>query len=146
MAVPSRLSPEERATFAGLADLLIPRHGRLPAATEAGAHEELLDRVLGHRPDIVDDLKRGLAAAQGAEPSEAANRLSQSDAAAFNAITLAASAAYYMCDEVRALIGYPGQEKAPYDPHETPVYLTNGMIERIVLRGPIYRPTPDRSD
>ena len=146
MAAPSRLSPEERATFVGLADFLIPRHGRLPAAIEVGAHEELLDRVLGHRPDIVEDLLRGLAAAQGAEPSEAANRLSQSDAAAFNAVTLAASAAYYMCDEVRALIGYPGQEKAPYDPHETPVYLTNGMIERIVLRGPIYRPTPDRSD
>ena len=146
MAAPSRLSPEERAAFAGLADFLIPRHGRLPAATEVGAHEELLDRVLGHRPDIVEDLRRGLAAAQAAEPSEAANRLSQSDAAAFSAVTLAASAAYYMCDEVRALIGYPGQEKAPYDPHETPVYLTNGMIERIVLRGPIYRPTPDRSD
>ena len=145
MSQASRLSAEERATFAGLADLLIPRHGRMPAAPEVGAHEALLDRVLGHRPDIVDDLLRGLAAAEGAEPGEAANRLSQSDAAAFNAVTLAASAAYYMCDEVRALIGYPGQEKAPYDPHETPVYLTNGMIERIVLRGPIYRPTPDRS-
>ena len=146
MATPSRLSQEERAAFAGLADFLIPRHGRLPAATEVGAHEALLDQVLVHRPDIVEDLRRGLATAQGAEPSEAANRLSQSDAAAFNAITLAASAAYYMCNEVRALIGYPGQEKAPYDPHETPVYLTNGMIERIVLRGPIYRLTPDRSD
>ena len=109
-------------------------------------HEALLDRVLDHRPDIVGDLLRGLAAAEGAEPGEAANRLSQSDTAAFNAITLAASAAYYMCNEVRALIGYPGQEKAPYDPHETPVYLTNGMIERLVRRGPIYRPTPVRDD
>ncbi len=140
------LSADERTVFAGLADLLIPRHGRMPAATEVGAHAELLDSVLAHRPDIVDDLRRGLAAAQGADPGEAANRLSQSDAAAFNAITLAASAAYYMCDEVRTLIGYPGQDKAPFDPRETPAYLTNGMIERLVRRGPIYRPTPDRND
>ena len=146
MSHASRLSPDERAVFAGLADLLIPRHGRMPAATEVGAAGDLLDRVLAHRPDIVDDLMRGLAAAQGAEPSEAANRLSRSDPASFNAITLAASGAYYMADEVRALIGYPGQDKAPYDPHETPVYLTNGMIERLVRRGPIYRPTPDRRD
>ena len=65
MSQASRLSQEERATFAGLADLLIPRHGRMPAATEVGAHAELLDQVLGHRPDIVDDLLRGLAAAEG---------------------------------------------------------------------------------
>ena len=146
MSQASRLSPDQRAVFAGLADLLIPRHGRMPAATEIGAHAALLDWVLGHRPDIVDDLLRGLAAAQGAEPSEAANRLSQQDPAAFNAITLAASATYYMAEEVRGLIGYPGQEKAPYDPHETPVYSTNRMIERLVRRGPIYRPTPDAHD
>ncbi len=140
------LSADERAVFAGLADLLIPRHGRMPSATEVGAHAELLDRVLAHRPDIADDLRRGLSAAQGEDPGVAANRLGQRDAAAFNAITLAASAAYYMCAEVRALIGYPGQDKAPFDPRETPAYLTNGMIERLVRRGPTYRPTPDCKD
>ena len=142
MPPPSKLSPDDRATFAALADFLIPRHGPLPAASEAGATADLLDRVLASRPDIVADLMRGLAAARGKEASQAANHISQSDPAAFNALTLAASAAYYMSEQVKAAIGYPGQDKAPYDPHETPTYLTNGMIERVTRRGPIYRPTP----
>lgn len=141
MSQQSKLTPEQRATFAGLAGLLIPRHGRMPAITELAEYDSLLDRVLGYRPDIVDDLIRGLTAAEGQDASEAANRISQNDAAAFNAISLAASACYYLSDEVRELVGYPGQDKSLYDPDETPVYLTNGMIERVMRRGPIYRTT-----
>ena len=31
---PSRLSDEDRQTFAAIADLLIPSYGKMPAATE----------------------------------------------------------------------------------------------------------------
>jgi hypothetical protein len=58
----------------------------------------------------------------------------------FEAISPAASAGYSMTDRVRELIGYPGQENAPYDPLKTPDCLTNGMIERVVGRGPIDKP------
>lgn len=141
MTQQSKLTPEHRATFAGLAELLIPQHGRMPAITALAGYEKLLDRVLAYRPDIVDDLIRGLESARGLGASEAANRMSQKDAGAFNAISLAASACYYMSDEVKELLGYPGQDKSQYDPDETPVYLSNGMIERVMRRGPIYRTT-----
>jgi hypothetical protein len=138
----SRISDEDRKTFAAIADLLIPAYGKMPAATEVGVHGEMLDRVLGFRPDIVEAFQRGLEKCRGKSASDGANALSQDDQAAFEAISLVASAGYYMSDRVRALIGYPGQENAPYDLHETPTYLTNGMIERVARRGPIYKPTP----
>jgi hypothetical protein len=137
-----RLTAEFRAVFEQLADVLVPAHGKMPAASVVGAHEGLLDDVLKHRPDIRDDLLRALAAAKGREPRAAANDLLRQDAAAFNALGLAVSGAYYMSPRVRELLGYPGQESVSYDPYATPDYLTDGMIERVVVRGPIYRPTP----
>ncbi|HXQ84473.1 MAG TPA: hypothetical protein VN769_10445 [Xanthobacteraceae bacterium] len=139
---PSRLTPELRAVFEQLADVLVPAHGKMPAASAVGTHEGLLDDVLKHRPDIRDDLLRALTAAQGREPRAGANDLLRKDAAAFNALGLAVSGAYYMSPRVRELLGYPGQESVSYDPYATPNYLTDGMLERVVARGPIYRPTP----
>jgi len=139
---PGRLTPQLRAIFEELADVLVPAHGKMPAASAVGAHESLLDDVLKHRPDIRDDLLRALTAAQGREPRTAANDLLRKDPAAFNALGLAVSGAYYMSPRVRELLGYPGQESVSYDPYATPNYLTDGMLERVVARGPIYRPTP----
>lgn len=138
----SRVGDEDRKVFAAIADLLIPRYGELPAASEVGVHETLLDQVLGFRPDLVEAFQRGLEKCRGKSASDGANQLSREDSEAFDAITLIASAGYYMTDAVRAGIGYPGQEKVDYDPFETPDYLTNGLIERVVRRGPVYKDAP----
>ena len=95
-STPGRLTAELRAVFQQLADVLVPAHGKMPAASAVGAHEALLDDVLKHRPDIRDDLLRALTAAQGQEPRAAANNLLRQDEAAFNALGLAVSGAYYM--------------------------------------------------
>ena len=141
MSQSQRFSQEQRETFDAIGNLLIPEYGRMPALTDLSDYEALLDKVLSKRPDIANDLLRGLDKAAGQDPSSAANELSQTDAEAFNAISLAASATYYMSDEIRALVGYPGQDKTKYDPNETPAYLMNGMVERVMKRGPIYRST-----
>jgi len=44
---------------------------------------------------------------------------------------------------VRAKLGYSGQTSKPIDPH--PDYLEGGLLQSVLNRGPIYRPTPDRS-
>lgn len=132
----------QRVRFAALADLLLPAWGKMPSASAVNVHRDLLDLVLQSRPDLVEEFTRGLTACADGEPSEAINKLFRTDHAAFNAINLIATAAYYMTDEVRTLVGYPGQESAPYDPHETPDYLLDGTLERVVRRGPVYRPTP----
>ena len=49
-------------------------------------------------------------------------------------------AAYFMNPHVQQLIGYAGQTPRPIDPH--PDYLDDGLLDSVISRGPIYRPTP----
>lgn len=138
----SKLSPEQRAAFAAVADLLIPAYKKYPSATSVGVHEKMLDDVLGFRPDLVEAFLRGVASIDTANLSASVNALYKADPAAFNAISLAASGGYYMTPEVRQVLGYPGQESVPYNAHEVPDFLMNHRLENVSRRGPIYRPTP----
>jgi len=139
----SILTPEQRSTFAGIADYLIPNAEGMPSASEVDVHGAILDRVLMLRTDLQEAFLRGLEKCGGAPAAEAANALNRDDPAAMGAIGLAASAAYYMSPRVRKLIGYPGQESRPDpDPDATPPYVTNGMLQKVIDRGAIYKPTP----
>jgi hypothetical protein len=132
-----------RETFRAIADVLIPAAEGMPAAGEVGVHADVLDRILGLRPDLADRFLRGVRAAVGMDPRQAAEHLNKNDPDALGAIGLVASAAYYMQPHVRELIGYPGQERRPGDPDETPEYVSNGMLQQVIDRGPIYKPTPN---
>jgi hypothetical protein len=141
----STLTKQRRATFAGIADVLIPAEEGMPAATQVDVHKDMLDHVLSLRPDLADDIWRGLDAAEGKPPQEAAANLNTTDAAALSAIGLAASAGYYMTPKVRELIGYPGQQSRPdSNPDAEPEYVTNGMLRKVIERGAVYRPTPQK--
>lgn len=137
------VTPEQRSTFAGIADYLIPNTEGMPSASEVDVHGAILDRVLMLRTDLQEAFLRGLNSCTGVTPSDAANALNRNDPAAMGAVGLVASAAYYMTPRVRDLIGYPGQESRPDpDPDATPTYVTNGMLQKVIDRGPIFKPTP----
>lgn len=138
----TKLNDKLRGTFAAIADVLIPEAEGMPSATQVDVHGEILDRMLGLRPDLREPFLRGLQAAVGKDPQQAAEQLNKDDPAALGAIGLVASAGYYMMPKVRELIGYPGQEKRPGNPDEEPEYVTNGMLQVVIDRGPIYVPTP----
>jgi len=131
-----------RATFSGIADILIPEAEGMPAASAVGVHKEMLDHILTLRPDLREDFFRGIARAHNKDAKFAAEELNVQDAAALSAIGLIASAGYYMSPHVRELIGYPGQERRTYDPDGIPEYVTNGMLKVVQDRGAIFRPTP----
>ncbi|HVJ41896.1 MAG TPA: hypothetical protein VM639_10370 [Dongiaceae bacterium] len=132
-----------RETFAAIADVLIPNAEGMPAASEVKVHETMLDHIVALRPDLREDLLRGLTKAAGRNATEAANDLNKTDAAALSAIGLVASAGYYMTPRIRELIGYPGQESRPdSDPDAVPEYVKNGMLQQVIDRGPIFKPTP----
>lgn len=137
------VSDGEREVFAGLADVLIPAAEGMPAASDVDIHGAMLDRILGLRPDLLEAFQRGLAAAAGKPPANAAEALNRDDAEALGAVGIVASAGYYMTPAVRELIGYPGQENRPADPDETPEYVANGMLQQVLDRGPIFVPTPE---
>lgn len=137
-----KITPQMRSLFGRIADMLIPAYKQFPSASDVGVHQKLLDDVLTFRPDIAESFLRGLERTDPDALSISINKLSREDSEAFNALTLAASGGYYMAPEVRAVLGYPGQESVSYNPHEVADYLTNHTLERVMLRGAIYRPTP----
>ncbi len=98
-----------------LADALIPAEDGMPSASEAGATGEWLEVVLKARPDLREPVER-------LDPE---------------AVAAAIVAAYYLNPEVCERIGYAGQRAIPLGPpdHEE-------LLDSVVARGPVYRPTP----
>ena len=138
----SKLDDALRRTFLALADALIPEAEGMPAASQVGVGGDILDRMLALRPDLREAFLRGLRTAAGKPAAEAAEALNRDDPAALGAVGLVASAGYYISPQVRALIGYPGQESRPADPDTPPEYVTNGMLQQVINRGPIFKLTP----
>lgn len=138
----ARVPAAEREAFAALADILIPAHGTMPAASDVGVHLDGLDKVINFRPDLLEPFRKAMKQVAGQPARAAADLLFAEYPELFQLVALVASGAYYMHPEVRALIGYPGQESLTYDTAASPPYLTGGALGEVLARGPVYRPTP----
>jgi hypothetical protein len=136
------VTPDQRAVLAALADVLVPAAEGMPAASEVRVHERWIDRALAARPDLEDELLATLEAAAGREPAAEVERLRTREPARFEALSLLVTGAYYLHPRVRKLIGYPGQRRNPAYPDEAEWYLRDGLLDPVIGRGPIYRPTP----
>ena len=134
-----QLSEPERHRLGLIADALIGGGGGLPSAREADVQGVWIDRVLAARPDLFDVLSK--AASISGDPQLVLDRL---DSAELDHIKYAIAAAYLINPRVRALLGYPGNapEKQPAYPDEAQSYLEDGILDAVIKRGPIYRPTP----
>lgn len=131
-----------KTTLLKIADVLIPEAEGMPAASQVDVGGAVLERILALRSDLEPSFRRGLQSAIGIEPTTAARAMLKNDPEALSTIGLVAAAAYYMEPRVRALIGYPGQERQLYDAEATPSFVENGLLQKVIDRGPIYRPTP----
>ncbi len=131
------LSTHARATYAGLADELVPAGHRLPSASGAGVPEALIDQVLSYRPDLRPAFDAALDLAAGIEPAEEAlDTLADQHPVEFAALTTLTSGAYFLSPEVRALLGYRGGEPRPVH-DDVATYVD--MLEAVVDRGPLHR-------
>jgi hypothetical protein len=123
-------------------DHLIPEAHGMPAASAMDVGTSQLDVVLASRPDLVPHLERAFA---DADLSDVDAFVASLDPSAYDAVTLAIVAGYYMHPEVHRLIGYPGQ--VPKDVQrmsEREIYQEGLMdlAQKVLDRGPVYRPTP----
>lgn len=130
----------ERAALAALADTLIPAGDGFPAASEAGVAATGLDEVLSFRPDLAAGVKKLLSSAQGRPAVEAVAELRGNDPADFGVLTEVVASAYFLNPQVRARLGYDGQQPRPIDPGSND--LDPALLQPVIDRGPIYRPTP----
>ncbi|MCI0536000.1 MAG: hypothetical protein L0Z50_12310 [Verrucomicrobiales bacterium] len=132
----------ERAILADLADVLIPAGEGFPCASAAGVAVEGLDLVLACRPDLAAALKSILAFALGRNPRDTIAELKKAEPALFAALAEFVPGAYFLNEQVRHRLNYHGQNARPID--HRPDYLGDGLLQSVIDRGPIYRPTPGR--
>src|SRR5262249_32075148 len=126
--------------LAGLADVLIPAGDGMPAASAAAVAEEGLDQVLAAVPSLAASLADVLSKAKGREPADFIANLVRTDPSAYGVLTEVVTAAYFMNSDVRKAVGYTGQGPTPLDPRVD--YMEDGLLESVIKRGPIFRPTP----
>jgi hypothetical protein len=139
------VSDATRAGLSRVGDHLIPEAHGMPSASAMGVGTSQLDVVLSSRPDLAPHLERAFAGADLDDVSGFVTSLSEEDPEAHGAVTLAIVAGYYMHPEIHRLIGYPGQ--VPKDvrrmgDHEMYEEGLLELAEKVIERGPIYRPTP----
>ena len=133
-------APTERSVLGALADVLIPVAEDFPSASGAGVAERGLDEVLCCRPELFDPLKRLVASANGRQPREFIDELKRNDPLTFGLFADFVGGAYFLNASVREKLGYGGQTVRPIDPR--PDYLDDGLLQSVIDRGPIFRPTP----
>ena len=133
-------NPDQRAVLAGLADVLIPAGDGMPSASAAAVAGQGLDQVLAAVPGLAAGLADVLAAAKGREPAQVVANLARTDPSAHGVLTEVVTAAYFMNPDVLKAVGYAGQGPSPIDPRAD--YLEDGLLESVIKRGAIYRPTP----
>jgi len=134
---------ELRARLARIADRLIPGTQEMPAPSSLDLAGSGLDLVLASRPDLADGLRRALEAAGDADdPIAWVERLATADPSAHAALVTVVVAGYYLHPEVQRRLGYPGQAGEVVRVDGYPDFVHEGQLERVLDRGPIYRPTP----
>ena len=127
----------DRETLAALADVIIPAADGMPSASEAGATGSLLDEVLRVRGDLEEPLATLTTAAAGKDPAAEVARLRADEAELFEALTTAIAGGYFMSEDVRERLGYPGQQALELENDHDPA-----LLAPVIERGTIYRPTP----
>lgn len=139
-----KIEEEERKILAALADVLIPAGDGFPSASQAGVANEHLDSVLQFRPDLKDGLRNILVNAAGRNPHEFMDEIKTRDEASYEILTELVPGAYFLNEQVRARLSYDGQSPRPIDPRAD--YLDDDLLQSVIDRGPVFRPTPSVED
>jgi hypothetical protein len=132
------LGAEARHRFAQIADRLIPAAHGMPSAAEV-VGDDRLNFVLRARPDLADPLNAALRAELGDDVEKRLEILGRDEQANLAALQLILVAGYYTDKRVRDLIGYAGQEAIEVRSWELPPYLEEGLIDKVLERGPVWR-------
>jgi hypothetical protein len=131
------MDERERATFAAVADHLIPAAHGMPSAGEV-VKEDRIEFVLRARPDLAGPLTAALRLDLGTDVQGRLDALA-GESANLGALQLTIVAGYYTDKRVRDLIGYPGQAAIEVKSWLLPEYIEEGHIDAVLARGPVWR-------
>jgi hypothetical protein len=141
--MPEIFDATERAVLAALADVMIPSGASFLSASAAGVSGDGLDQVLAVRPELAKGLKQILQSARGRAAAEVVAELQANDPGTFAVLAEIVPGAYFLNPNVRTAIGYAGQIAHPIDSNSD---CPDGLLQSVIDRGPIYRPTKGQGD
>lgn len=142
MVTPAAAAPQlttaQRERLSVLADLLIPGFDRMRPASAADVSTKWVDVALAHRPDLYPPLENALAlTATAGDTGVSLERLSLEHPETFDGLTILVAGAYLMNPDVRSELGYRADDVRHYT-DDVDTYAD--MLERVVERGPMFRP------
>jgi hypothetical protein len=132
------LDAARRATFAAVADHLIPAAHGMPSAGEV-VGDARLRFVLTARPDLIEALAAALRPELGPDPAARLATLERDEPDNHGALLLAVVGGYYTDKDVRDRLGYPGQMAKQLYSWKVPEYVDEGLIDKVLARGPVWR-------
>jgi hypothetical protein len=132
------LDPIARATLAAVADHLIPAAHGMPSAADV-LTDDRVSFVIAARADLLEPLKSALRPQLGADPAARLAALATDEPNNLAALQLVIVGGYYTDKRVRELIGYNGQEAIEVKSWLMPQYLEEGLIDKVLERGPVWR-------
>lgn len=132
------LDPIARATLAAVADHLIPAAHGMPSAADV-LTDDRVSFVIAARADLLEPLKSALRPQLGADPAARLAALATDEPDNLAALQLVIVGGYYTDKRVRELIGYNGQEAIEVKSWLMPQYLEEGLIDKVLERGPVWR-------
>jgi hypothetical protein len=141
---PRQLTAAEMGTMRSIADVLIPACGSNPAATAEPEFDRWLARAVDARADAFDAITAVLDQLHGAAPQqidEGLRALHAEQPEVFQAVSTVIAGAWLMIPAVRARVGYPGQHRAPARLEEAVDQISDGILDPVLSRGPIFTPT-----
>ncbi|MFE1936807.1 gluconate 2-dehydrogenase subunit 3 family protein [Streptomyces sp. NPDC056669] len=124
------IDPDQRRTFAALADVLIPASDPMPSATAVGVPDALLDQALGYRPDLAEPFAEAIAWCTGKDPEAALDGLSDQRPEEFQALTVLTAGAYFLSPEVKAALAYDGAPRTVRDDVDSYVDMLADVADR----------------
>jgi hypothetical protein len=144
-ALPRQPTAAELRALKEIADVLIPACADDPAATSEPGFDEALTTALTARADAFDQIVTFLHHIDGKDTGEVAESLRvlhrdhQSD---FQPVSAVVAGAWLQLPTVRRRIGYPGQHRNPPTISQAVDELSDGILEPVLERGPIYIDPP----
>lgn len=126
------------AVFTAVADHLIPAAHGMPSAGDV-VTDDRIAFVLGARPDLAEPFADALRPDLGDDPTARLATLDRDAVGARDALVQVIVFGYYTDADVRARLGYPGQEAKQLYSWKVPDYVEEGLIEKVVARGPVWR-------
>ena len=140
---PRQLTDAELGTLRAIADVLIPAAGDNPAATSEPDFDQWLARAADARADAFDGITAVLAQLDRTAPATIDHTLRALHAdqpRQFQALSAVVAGAWLVVPAVRARIGYPGQRRDPARLEEAADQISDGILDPVLARGPLYTP------